>query len=122
LGFFIWNFSNAERKTMSGHVKIGTIKNLEELLKNPVVLLDIWAPWCGWCRKISPVINEVAEELRDKATVVKINYDENPEIEKRFDFMTIPALFFIKNGKVIKHTGTISKQEILDTLNNMTKD
>jgi len=104
---------------MSQWVKAGTAQNLDELLKDPVVLIDIWAPWCGWCRRISPIIDEVAEELKEKVTVVKINYDDYPEIEERFEFMTIPALFFIKNGKVIKHTGTIPKQEILDTLKEM---
>ena len=104
---------------MSQFVKVGTMDNLDDLLKNSVVLLDIWAPWCGWCLKISPIIDQVAEEMKERATVVKINYDENPDIEKRFEFMTIPALFFIKNGKVVKHTGTIPKGEILDTLKNM---
>ena len=107
---------------MSQYIKIGTTANLDELLKNPIALLDIWAPWCGWCLKISPVIDQVAEEMKEKVTVVKINYDQNPDIEKRFEFMTIPALFFIKNGKVVKHTGTILKEEILQTLNNMMKD
>ena len=106
---------------MSDYVKIGTMQNLDELLKNPVVLLDIWAPWCGWCMRISPIIDQVAEEMKDKATIVKMNYDKNPEIEKRFEFMTIPALFFIKNGEVIKHTGTIPKEEILATLKEMIK-
>ena len=104
---------------MSAFVKVGTMANLEELLKDPVVLIDVWAPWCGWCRRISLIIDEVAEELKEKATIIKINYDENPEIENRFEFQTIPALFFIKNGQVIKHTGTIPKEEILKTLKNM---
>ena len=101
---------------MSAFVKVGTMANLDELLKNPVVLIDVWAPWCGWCRRISPIIDEVAEEFREKVTVIKVNYDEYPEIEKRFEFQTIPALFFIKNGHVIKHTGTVAKGEILKIL------
>lgn len=104
---------------MSAFVKVGTMANLEELLKDPVVLIDVWAPWCGWCRRISPIIDEVADELKEKATVIKINYDDNPEIESRFEFQTIPALLFIKNGQVIKHTGTIPKEEILETLKSM---
>lgn len=104
---------------MSRYVRTGTIANLEELLKDPVVLIDVWAPWCGWCRRISPIIDEVAEELKGQVTVVKINYDENSEIENRFEFQTLPALFFIKNGQVIKHTGTIPKEEIVSTLREM---
>ena len=104
---------------MSEHVIEGTKENLDELLKNPVVLLNIGAPWCGWCRAITPKIGLIADEMKEHVTFIKLNMDEYPEIRDRYEFQTVPALFFIKNGKVIKHTGTIPEKEIIETLKGM---
>ena len=100
-------------------VKVINLGDLDELLKAPVLLLDIWAPWCGWCRRISPIIDEVAGEMEGKVVVAKMNLDHNEDIKQRYDFMTIPALFFFKNGEVIKQTGSIPKEEIISTLKSM---
>ncbi len=93
--------------------------NFEELLKNPAVLLKVGATWCGFCRAISPKIERVAEELGEKVAFVDIDLEEIPEIKEKFEFQTIPALFFIKNGEVTKHTGTIPEEEIKSTLEGM---
>jgi len=106
-------------KMESGRVNLINLGDLDEFLKHPVVLLDIWAPWCGWCRRISPIIDEVAGEMGKAVAVAKMNLDHNEDIKQRFDFMTIPALFFLKNGEVIKQTGSIPKEEILETLKGM---
>ena len=103
----------------SGRVNLINLGDLDEFLKHPVVLLDIWAPWCGWCRRISPIIDEVAGEMGKAVAVAKMNLDHNEDIKQRFDFMTIPALFLLKNGEVIKQTGSIPKEEILETLKGM---
>ena len=64
------------------------------------VLIDFWAEWCGPCKAIAPMLNELAEEYRDKVTIVKLNVDENPKISQRFNVRSIPTLILFKNGQV----------------------
>ncbi|NLB82475.1 MAG: thioredoxin [Clostridiaceae bacterium] len=82
------------------------------------VLIDFWAQWCGPCRMVSPIVDEVAIEVAGKAKVGKINVDEQPELASRFQVMSIPTLIVIKDGKVANTAvGARSKQAILDMLN-----
>ena len=64
------------------------------------VLIDFWAEWCGPCKAIAPMLNELAQEYRDKVTIVKLNVDENPKISLRFNVRSIPTLILFKNGQV----------------------
>lgn len=91
----------------------------EEVIKSPVpVLLDFWATWCGPCRMLSPIVDEIANEVEGKAKVGKINVDEQPDLAQQFGIMSIPTLVFMKNGEVVaKEVGVRSKQAILDKLN-----
>ena len=89
----------------------------EVLNSEKPVLLDFWASWCGPCRRVSPIVDEIADERGD-LKVGKINVDEQPELAAQFDVMTIPTLIVIKDGKIMsRSSGVIPKQEILDRLN-----
>jgi thioredoxin 2 len=81
------------------------------------VLLDLWAPWCGPCRMIAPVIEQLAGELAGRVKVGKLNTDENPMTASRFNVRSIPTLLVLKHGKEIDRiVGALPKQEILRRL------
>lgn len=80
------------------------------------VLLDFWASWCGPCRMVSPIIDEIADERSD-IKVGKINVDEQPELAAQFKVMSIPTLVVIKDGKIVNQTmGARPKAQILDMI------
>src|SRR4030095_4759576 len=75
------------------------------------VLLDFWAPWCGPCRAIAPVLEEIARELGDKVTIGKVNVDEHPDLAVRFGVQAIPQLLFFKEGALKdKLVGAVPQQ------------
>ena len=85
----------------------------EVLNSDKPVLVDFWAPWCGPCRMVLPIIEQIAQERPD-IKVVKINVDEDPELANQFGVMTIPTLYVFKNGQAVNHrSGAMPKEQIL---------
>ena len=92
-----------------------TRENFEnEVMKSDIpVLIDFWAPWCGPCRMMGPIIEQLAEEYEGKAKVGKVNVDEEGELSQAFGVMSIPTIVLIKDGKVVKQAvGARPKAEV----------
>ena len=105
--------------SVSAHPVIVTDANFaEEVERSPIpVLVDMWAPWCGPCRMIAPIIEQLATELAGRVRVAKLNTDENPMTASRFSVRSIPTLLVLKNGQEIDRlVGAFPKQEILRRL------
>ena len=77
------------------------------------VLLDFWAEWCGPCKMIAPMLDEIADEFRSKVTIAKLNIDDNPKTPQRFNVRGIPTLILFKNGQVEgQKVGTLRKADL----------
>ena len=99
-------------------VKMIDKNNFEEVKNSDkLVLIDFYADWCGPCRMVSPIVDEIAEE-REDILVGKINVDDEPELAERFGVFSIPTLVVMKNGEVVnKSSGARPKDQILALLN-----
>ena len=97
-----------------------TDANFDEVVlkSDKPVLVDFWAEWCGPCRMVGPVVEELAEEFEGKAIVGKVDVDSNPEISMKFGIRNIPALLFFKGGEIVdKQIGAVPKSVLAQKLN-----
>lgn len=86
----------------------------EEVIESKVpVLVDFWASWCGPCRMVAPVLEEMAQDYHDRLKVVKVNVDENPDTASRYSVMSIPTMILFKNGEVLETLVGVRKKDEL---------
>ena len=99
-------------------MKVATNTNFPELLQDSkLVIVDFWATWCGPCRMLSPILDEVEAEMPDQITVVKVNVDDADEIAAQYRIMSIPTLLFVKNREIVDKTvGAMPKPALLEKI------
>ena len=102
---------------MSKAIQI-TDSNFEEIISSDLpVLVDFWAEWCGPCKMIGPVVDELAGEYEGKAVIGKVNVDENPETAQKFMVRSIPTLLILKGGEVVdKQVGAVPKSTLSEKI------
>lgn len=99
-------------------IKNVTDQNFAEETAEGLVLADFWAPWCGPCKMIAPVLEEIDDEMGDKVQIVKLDVDENQETAGKFGVMSIPTLLLFKDGNVVDQViGFQPKEALVDLIN-----
>ena len=92
--------------------------NIKEIINEGVSLVDFWAPWCGPCRMIAPVIDQLAVEFEGKAKICKVNTEEEGELTAHYQIRSIPTILFFKDGKIVDQLiGATTKAKLEEKLN-----
>jgi thioredoxin 1 len=92
--------------------------NFDSTVEKGVSLVDFWAPWCGPCRMIAPVIEELADDFEGKANICKVNTDDEQEVAVKYGIRSIPTILFFKDGELVDQmVGASSKQILTDKIN-----
>ncbi len=91
----------------------------DDVLKSGApVVVDFWAEWCGPCRMVGPILDEMSGEMGDKVKIVKLNVDENPETASKYGIMSIPTLLLFKDGKIAsRQVGAVPKAKLVQWVN-----
>lgn len=90
------------------------------LADGAVSVVDFWAEWCGPCRQVTPIIEELSKEYDGKALIGKVNVDDNPETSMKYGIRSIPTILFLKNGEIVdKHVGTATKQALSEKIDSL---
>ena len=91
--------------------------NFDATVAEGVTMVDFWAPWCGPCRMIAPVVEELAEDFEGKATIAKVNTDEEQDIAVKYGIRSIPSILFFKNGEMVDQmVGAASKEAFAEKI------
>ena len=100
---------------------IATNATFDELLKDEkLVIVDFWAVWCGPCRMIAPILDQISEEMADKVSVVKCNVYDCEDVAMRYRIMNIPTLLFFKNGEMVDRTvGAMPKAALVEKIESL---
>lgn len=101
-------------------MKIINKNEFDAVIANGVVMVDFFATWCGPCKMLSPVLEEVASEVEGKANIVKVDIDESSELAQRYGIMAVPTMLIFKDGKILKQLqGFMPKQQLVNEINNI---
>ena len=102
---------------MAKYVELNN-SNFDATIAEGVTMVDFWAPWCGPCRMVAPVIEELAEDFEGKATIAKVNTDEEQGIAVKYGIRSIPSILFFKDGEMVDQmVGAASKDAFADKIN-----
>jgi len=107
---------------MGANTKTLNVDSFDEAIStsSEPILVDFWAEWCGPCKMIAPVLDEIATEQAGKLSIGKVNVDENPDLARRFEVMSIPTLIVFKDGEPVKRlVGAKNKAGLLDDLSDI---
>ena len=101
--------------------QVATTANFAEILsQNHLVMIDFWATWCGPCRVLSPLVDEIADEMADTVFVAKCNIDDSEDIAMQYGIRSIPTLLFFKDGELVdRSVGAVPKNVIVDKIKSL---
>lgn len=104
VGYLMYSFLKARKRLnrpASENIKVLDDSNFSQTIRSGVSLVDFWAAWCGPCKVLGPIVDEVADEIGDKANICKVDVDVNQKIAQQFGIRNIPTILIFKNGKAV---------------------